>query len=101
MDLVEKSLSYIQAAVGDVEAGAPRTTFRHLIDAVTCLLKARLRKEHWVLVFQRPAEADLARFESGDFKAVDLGEIKERIRGYLQIGLVTVRATLNNVQRPV
>jgi hypothetical protein len=51
----------------------------HLQAAVEVLLKARLIREHWSLVFEKPSAASSAARASGDFKSVTLEDTLARL----------------------
>jgi hypothetical protein len=52
----------------------------HLAAAIEVLLKLRLVKEHWSLVFEQLSTATLAKYEGGDFKSVNSAEALRRLR---------------------
>lgn len=52
----------------------------HLQAAVEVLLKARLLREHWSLVFKDPGKATRAAYESGDFESCGTDAAVERLR---------------------
>ncbi|WP_109001264.1 hypothetical protein [Streptomyces rishiriensis] len=52
----------------------------HLQAATEVLLKARLVREHWSLVFDSPSEATDRAFRSGDFKSCTINEAVTRLR---------------------
>ncbi|MEV5950362.1 hypothetical protein [Streptomyces sp. NPDC051993] len=52
----------------------------HLQAAAEVLLKARLVREHWSLVFDDPGAASEKAFRSGDFKSCTVGEAVTRLR---------------------
>ncbi|MFJ6086492.1 hypothetical protein ACIQI8_34395 [Streptomyces sp. NPDC092369] len=51
----------------------------HLQAAVEVLLKARLLREHWSLVFKDPGTATRAAFDSGDFESCGTGAAVKRL----------------------
>ncbi len=52
----------------------------HLQAAVEVLLKERLRREHWTLVFSDPGQANLRRFHEGDFESCTTKQAVQRLR---------------------
>ncbi|MCE0445380.1 hypothetical protein LT493_11300 [Streptomyces tricolor] len=52
----------------------------HLQAAVEVLLKARLLREHWSLVFKDPGKATQRDFESADFESCGTEAAVERLR---------------------
>ncbi|MGW4979789.1 hypothetical protein, partial [Streptomyces mirabilis] len=59
----------------------------HLQAAVEVLLKARLLREHWSLVFKDPGKATRADFESGDFESCGTDAAVERLRDIAGIAI--------------
>lgn len=53
----------------------------HLSAGAELLLKERLRHEHWSLLFERPDEATLETFASGDFRSVGFASLLKRLEG--------------------
>jgi hypothetical protein len=70
------------------------------------LLKERLRREHWSLLFERPDEATREKFERGDFRSVGGTSLMQRLEGIvgLQLGhdarhlLESLRAYRNRLE---
>lgn len=59
----------------------------HLQAAAEVMLKARLRQEHWSLVFKIPGHADRARFENGDFESCGTADTISRLRGIIDVDI--------------
>lgn len=59
----------------------------HLQAAAEVLLKVRLVREHWSLVFKDPGKATQEAFDSGDFISVTLEETLTRLRGIAGVEL--------------
>ncbi|MGH7927193.1 MAG: hypothetical protein ACREQV_05315 [Candidatus Binatia bacterium] len=59
----------------------------HLQAAVEVLLKARLIRDHWSLVFEKPSAASSAARASGDFKSVTLEDTLSRLTNIASIDL--------------
>jgi len=57
----------------------------HLQAAVEVLLKTRLVREHWALVFADPSLANAVSFRSGDFGSVTVEETLKRLKGVASI----------------
>ncbi|MFI9155689.1 hypothetical protein [Streptomyces sp. NPDC053367] len=57
----------------------------HLQAATEVLLKARLVREHWSLVFEDPGAASERAFRSADFKSCTVGEAVTRLRNIVGI----------------
>uniref|UniRef100_E6QVY8 Uncharacterized protein n=1 Tax=mine drainage metagenome TaxID=410659 RepID=E6QVY8_9ZZZZ len=50
-------------------------------------MKARLLHEHWTLILTKPEDADLLKFQKGDFHSVSLKEAQKRLTSIIQQGL--------------
>ncbi|MGV9754161.1 hypothetical protein, partial [Nocardia farcinica] len=59
----------------------------HLQAAIEVLLKVRLIREHWTLVFKNPDKATLASYVNGDFISIGLDETLARLKGIAGIDL--------------
>jgi hypothetical protein len=57
----------------------------HLQAAVEVLLKVRLVREHWALVFADPGSANVVAFRSGDFVSITVDETLKRLKGVASI----------------
>jgi hypothetical protein len=57
-------------------------------------MKARLAMEHWALTYQDPSQADLVKFEKGEFRSVDFKDLQSRLEGVCGIDLSKQRALL-------
>lgn len=88
-DPLENGLDYVASAVEHLgDSGSPRSlkyATLHLFSGVEVLLKERLRREHWSLVFADPDKANLASFDSGDFKTVDFDSALIRLAGVCRV----------------
>ena len=90
--LIEHGLDFIAEAVrrlvdaeGDVREA--RYAIMHLAMGAELLLKARLFREHWTLVFDKPESANRARLAVGDFKSVGPEQCVERLENVCDIRL--------------
>ncbi|CAM5576459.1 putative protein OS=Streptomyces aurantiogriseus OX=66870 GN=GCM10010251_58750 PE=4 SV=1 [Streptomyces aurantiogriseus] len=52
----------------------------HLQAAIEVLLKERLSREHWTLVFSDPGQASFRRFHEGDFESCTTKQAVQRLR---------------------
>ena len=59
----------------------------HLQAATEVLLKVRIIREHWSLVFKEPGKATQEAYKSGEFTSIGLEEILGRLKGILGINL--------------
>ena len=103
--LVEHGLDFVAEAVrrlveseGDVREA--RYAIMHLAMGAELLLKSRLFREHWTLVFDKPESANRAKLESGDFKSVGPEQCVERLENVcgIRLGERTKRA-LDDLRR--
>lgn len=77
--LVENALDFFGRAVDEVDA-SPKFSIIHFSTAVELILKARLLKEHWSLVFSDLEAAHPDKLLSGEFRSVDLHETRVRLK---------------------
>lgn len=84
---VRNGIDYLASVVEHLEekavAVAPRDlkyAVLHLQAAAEVLLKARLLREHWNLVFKDPGKATRKSFESGDFESCGTDATVDRLR---------------------
>ncbi|MGV9277753.1 hypothetical protein [Streptomyces griseosporeus] len=82
---IRNGVDYLLSAVDHL--GSDRTDPRgikyavlHLHAAAEVLLKTRLVREHWSLVFDDPGQATERAFRSGDFKSCTLAQAVARLR---------------------
>lgn len=71
----------------------------HLQAAAEVLLKVRLIREHWSLVFRNPDKANLGAFNSGDFQSIGLEEALTRLKGILAIDLTVARDSFKRLEK--
>lgn len=82
---IQNGLDYLKSTVEHLRV---RPTVRdlkyavlHLQAAVEVLLKVRLIREHWTLVFSKPNQASQAAFATGDFTSIGLDDTIVRLKG--------------------
>lgn len=80
---VHNGLDYLQSAIehlrGEPDQHHLKYAVLHLLAAVEVLLKVRLIREHWSLVFEKPGAASRAALASGDFKSTTLEDTLSRL----------------------
>jgi hypothetical protein len=88
---IQNGLDYLKSTV---EHLSERPTARdlkyavlHLQAAVEVLLKVRLIREHWTLVFSKPNQASQAAFATGDFTSIGLDDTIARLKGIVGVSL--------------
>ncbi|WP_406126856.1 hypothetical protein [Streptomyces sp. NBC_00989] len=92
---IENGLDYLCSVVdhlvkkGDEQVSARDLKYAvlHLQAAAEVLLKARLQREHWSLVFKNPGSAIRSKFESGDFESCTTPEAIARLRDVVGLSL--------------
>ncbi|MBI3296743.1 MAG: hypothetical protein HYZ75_01170 [Elusimicrobia bacterium] len=57
----------------------------HLAAGIELILKERLRREHWSLLFENVDKANTAAMTSGDFKSVTFESLVDRLAGVAQV----------------
>jgi hypothetical protein len=81
-DLIANSIDFFKTAIGDLEK-RPKYSIINFCSGLEILLKARLFREHWSLIYKKPEEANVSRFQSGDFNSVTVDEAIRRISSIL------------------
>jgi hypothetical protein len=84
-------LDYIESVVADL-AGEPtakdlKYAVLHLHGAVEVLLKVRLMREHWTLVFKDANKASFASLQGGDFASISVEDTIKRLESVASITL--------------
>jgi hypothetical protein len=84
-------MDYLKSAIenlrGEPQARELKYAVLHLQAATEVLLKVRLIREHWALVFRDPDKATRRGFISGDFNSIGLDESIARLKGIADIEL--------------
>ena len=80
---VHNGLDYLESVIEHLRDESDQRDLKyavlHLQAAVEVLLKVRLIREHWSLVFEKPSAASRAAFASGDFKSITLEDTLVRL----------------------
>ncbi|MFJ1957791.1 hypothetical protein ACIOGT_32400 [Streptomyces microflavus] len=90
---VENGVDYLRSVVDhltDADPPTPRAlkyAVLHLQAAAEVLLKARLQREHWSLVFKDPSAASRKSFEAGDFISCTTEAALDRLRNIAGISI--------------
>ncbi|NTH25684.1 hypothetical protein G6K83_11435 [Agrobacterium rhizogenes] len=77
--LVKSAFEFLEKALSEFEKSAKFSTV-HFATAIELFLKARLMKEHWSLLLDKPDQADKAGFFRGEAKTVAPEQAIERLR---------------------
>jgi hypothetical protein len=99
MSMLENGLDFIRSGLKSI--ASPQSKFDlkyavlHLSAGIELVLKDRLRREDWQLIFVDPAKATEQKFKSGNFKSVDLDECLKRLEENCTVAL-TEKAALRS-----
>lgn len=83
-DLVNNALDFLVSAVEHSlkdDARSLKYAVLHLDASIELLLKSRLAKEHWSLIFDVPDKANTNSMKTGDFISVDIKSALKRLEG--------------------
>jgi hypothetical protein len=82
--LLENGLDFILSSTNHLSKSLSKADIKygilHLSSGIELVLKYRLSKEHWSLLFQDIDKASRDSFESGDFKSVDFESCISRLK---------------------
>jgi rRNA maturation protein Nop10 len=83
-ELFENGLDFIASGLDHISRAQDKRDLKygvlHLASGVELVLKARLEREDWALLFLDPGQADDKRFRSGNFKSIGLDDCFDRLR---------------------
>jgi hypothetical protein len=102
--LVENALDFVLTALQyaqEEDVLSLKYAILHLSDGVELILKERLKREHWSLLFADMKKANKAAFSNGDFKSVDFDDCMERLENVVQIEIQPHQRKLLNKLRSV
>jgi hypothetical protein len=77
--LAKSAFEFLRRAIDEFSESAKFSTI-HFATAIELFLKARLMREHWSLLLDKPDQADKAAFFRGDAKTVTLDQAVDRLR---------------------
>jgi len=98
--LLENGLDSIASAIEHLEDHSKRSlkrAVRDLWQGVELVLKERLHREHWSLVFEHLNKANVADYKVGDFVSVSFDSCVERLRGVC--GIQIAKAEVDELKR--
>ncbi|WP_435613463.1 hypothetical protein [Streptomyces sp. bgisy159] len=87
IDYLASVVEHLDENASDVGPRDLKYAVLHLQAAVEVLLKARLQREHWSLVFKDPGRAARKDFESGDFESCGTDATIDRLRDIAGIAI--------------
>jgi hypothetical protein len=83
--LLENGLDFIASAIEHLRRNASKRDVKHgvlhLASGVELVLKERLRREHWALIFEQPDKAESEAYEAGEFESVKFESCIKRLKG--------------------
>lgn len=91
--LTKSAFEFLSRAIEQFSASAKFSTI-HFAIAIELFLKARLMREHWSLLLDKPDQADKAAFFRGDAKTVTPEQALERLR---RIAMVVIPPTSREI----
>jgi len=78
-DLVLSGFEFLERAIKGLEE-SPKFSTIHFAVSIELFLKARLLREHWSLVFDKPENADKKKFYNGELKTVTQNIAFQRLK---------------------
>lgn len=108
--LLENGLDFIWSAVEHLSTAASKRELKyaslHLVSGIELVLKERLRREDWKLLFPDPDKASEAKYISGNFVSVNFDALIDRVDGWCipgftkdeELALRTVRRQRNRFE---
>lgn len=102
--LLENSLDFIESGLRHISRAQNKRDLKyatlHLASGIELVLKARLEREDWRLLFIEPEEADERRYTTGDFKSIGMDTCIDRFVDECGIEIRPEdRATLTSFRR--
>src|SRR5258708_1272958 len=89
--LLENGLDFIWSALEGLSSNPDRRRLKyavlHLSSGAELILKERLRREHWSLVFEKPENANRNKYEVGDFTSVSFQACLKRLVEICGVGI--------------
>jgi hypothetical protein len=102
LTLIENALDFILSAIKYAkvdEARSLKYAVLHLSDGVELILKEKLRREHWSLLFADVNKASESALTAGEFKSVDFDECIERLEGISGLDMTSHTSLLKLLRR--
>ena len=89
--ILESAMDFIHKSIGELRQDL-KYSIVHFHAGLELLLKARLIKEHWSLVFAKRGRISKIKFDSGNFMSVSFSDSINRINGVFGRREMTVKA---------
>lgn len=87
--LLENGLDFITSAIEHLKGDATKRDLKyavlHLASGVELVLKERLHREHWALIFENSDKADKDAYNAGDFESVKFESCVKRLKGACKV----------------
>jgi len=102
LTLIENALDFILSALEHAkvdEARSLKYAVLHLSDGVELVLKEKLRREHWSLLFADVNKASESALTAGEFKSVDFDTCTERLEGISGLDMTPHTSLLKLLRR--
>jgi hypothetical protein len=100
---VENGLDFIKRSLIELEKNDDmyfKYAILHLSAGLELILKARLQKEHWCLVFEDINKANLESYNEGEFKSVSFENLITRIVGICHIEIdIKAKRKIQNLKK--
>lgn len=91
-DLIENGLDFIISSLKSIVESKDEIQLKysvlHLSSGIELILKERLRREHWTLIFSNIKAANLQSLKSGDFHSVNFYDMIERLENVCGIAFL-------------
>lgn len=88
-DLIENGLDFVLSSLNPIVKSTNQHDLKysilHLSAGTELILKERLRREHWTLIFNKTDSANLNGLKSGDFQSVNLDNLLNRLENICEI----------------
>lgn len=101
LNLVENAFDFFDNAIDHFDGDNPKKlkyAILHMASAVELILKARLAKEHWTLIFKDPSKANIEKFEKGDFLSADFQDAQDRLENICDLDLSKYKTVLKTLR---
>jgi hypothetical protein len=76
--LAQNAFDFLERSIDEFDTDLKRSVIDFYL-GLELVFKARLMKEHWSLICEKPGETSIAQFQSGNFKSVSLNEAAKRL----------------------
>jgi hypothetical protein len=98
LDFIDHALELLDDTNGKPSARHLKYAVLHLAGGTELVLKERLRREHWTLVFDKPELATLEKYQSGRFKSAGFDECLDRLKGVCGVDFSRSRVALKDLR---